>query len=123
MVFVEFYLNVLEYGVIGFDLMMKSDVVGFVCYYQEWVSCLQVLCDGYVWLYLDLVLYGVGGCLLVWVEDSGEGFDVECVLNVVECQECFCGRGLCLICELFDCCQWLVDGKVVFVEFFWLFQV
>lgn len=60
-----------------------------------------------------------GGRLLVRVEDSGEGFDVERALNAVERQERLCGRGLRLIRELSDRCQWSADGKVVSVEFFW----
>ncbi|EMJ9963727.1 ATP-binding protein, partial [Pseudomonas aeruginosa] len=50
---------------------------------------------------------------------SGEGFDVERALNAVERQERLCGRGLRLIRELSDRCQWSADGKVVSVEFFW----
>ena len=114
----ELYSNALEHGVIGLDSTMKSDAAGFARYYQERVSRLQALRDGYVRLHLDLAPHGAGR-LLVRVEDSGEGFDVERALNAVERQERLCGRGLRLIRELSDRCQWSADGKVVSVEFFW----
>ncbi|MDU5675994.1 MAG: two-component system response regulator HsbR, partial [Pseudomonas aeruginosa] len=118
-VLAELYSNALEHGVIGLDSTMKSDAAGFARYYQERVSRLQALRDGYVRLHLDLAPHGAGGRLLVRVEDSGEGFDVERALNAVERQERLCGRGLRLIRELSDRCQWSADGKVVSVEFFW----
>ncbi|KQJ62010.1 chemotaxis protein CheY [Pseudomonas aeruginosa] len=122
-VLAELYSNALEHGVIGLDSTMKSDAAGFARYYQERVSRLQALRDGYVRLHLDLAPHGAGGRLLVRVEDSGEGFDVERALNAVERQERLCGRGLRLIRELSDRCQWSADGKVVSVEFFWSPQV
>ncbi len=99
-VLAELYSNALEHGVIGLDSTMKSDAAGFARYYQERVSRLQALRDGYVRLHLDLAPHGAGGRLLVRVEDSGEGFDVERALNAVERQERLCGRGLRLIREL-----------------------
>lgn len=40
---------------------MKSDAAGFARYYQERVSRLQALRDGYVRLHLDLAPHGAGG--------------------------------------------------------------
>lgn len=51
-VLAELYSNALEHGVIGLDSTMKSDAAGFARYYQERVSRLQALRDGYVRLHL-----------------------------------------------------------------------
>lgn len=60
-VLAELYSNALEHGVIGLDSTMKSDTAGFARYYQERVSRLQALRDGYVRLHLDLAPHGAGG--------------------------------------------------------------
>lgn len=59
-VLAELYSNALEHGVIGLDSTMKSDAAGFARYYQERVSRLQALRDGYVRLHLDLAPHGAG---------------------------------------------------------------
>ena len=90
-VLAELYSNALEHGVIGLDSTMKSDAAGFARYYQERVSRLQALRDGTcgcTWTWRRMAR----GRLLVRVEDSGEGFDVERALNAVERQERLCGR-------------------------------
>ncbi|MNE99635.1 hypothetical protein D3C80_1983430 [compost metagenome] len=70
--------------------------------------------------HLDLAPHADGGGrLLIRMEDSGGGFDVDGALQA-QCQvDRFCGRGLTLVRQLADSCQWSVDGKSVSVEFFW----
>ncbi|WP_435605502.1 ATP-binding SpoIIE family protein phosphatase [Pseudomonas knackmussii] len=120
-VLAELYSNALEHGVMGLDSRLKCDARGFAGYYEERRRRLAALERGYVRFHLDLAPLDQGGRLLVRVEDSGEGFDVNAVLQAqTQCQPGgFSGRGLTLVRQLADRCQWSADGKSVCVEFFW----
>lgn len=121
-VLAELYSNALEHGVMGLDSSLKCDAAGFAHYYQQRSLRLAELRDGYVRFHLDLSPHGDGGRLLVRVEDSGEGFDVGAVLASQRTAGSLCGRGLTLVRQLADHCQWSADGKSVSVEFFWSAQ-
>lgn len=121
-VLAELYSNALEHGVMGLDSALKCDAAGFAEYYQERSKRLGELRDGFVRFHLDLAPHGDGGRLLVRVEDSGEGFDVGAVLASQQAAGSLCGRGLTLVRQLSDRCQWSGDGKTVSVEFFWSAQ-
>lgn len=119
-VLAELYSNALEHGVMGLDSSLKRDAEGFARYYEQRATRLAQLQDGYVRFHLDLSPHADGGGrLLIRMEDSGGGFDVDGALQA-QCQvDRFCGRGLTLVRQLADSCQWSVDGKSVSVEFFW----
>jgi serine phosphatase RsbU (regulator of sigma subunit)/DNA-binding response OmpR family regulator len=121
-VLAELYSNALEHGVMGLDSALKCDAAGFARYYQERSKRLLALRDGFVRFHVDLAPHGDGGRLLVRVEDSGEGFDVGAVLASQRAAGSLCGRGLALVRQLSDRCQWSGDGKAVSVEFFWSAQ-
>jgi len=121
-VLAELYSNALEHGVMGLDSTLKCDAAGFARYYQERSQRLHELHDGFVRFHLDLAPHGDGGRLLMRVEDSGEGFDVGAVLASQQAAGSLCGRGLTLVRQLADRCQWSSDGKTVAVEFFWSAQ-
>ena len=106
----------------GLDSSLKCDAAGFARYYQERSKRLVTLRDGFVRFHLDLAPHGDGGRLLVRVEDSGDGFDVGAVLASQKVAGSLCGRGLTLVRQLSDRCQWSADGKTVSVEFFWSAQ-
>ncbi|WP_447747445.1 ATP-binding SpoIIE family protein phosphatase [Pseudomonas nicosulfuronedens] len=121
-VLAELYSNALEHGVMGLDSSLKCDSAGFARYYQERGKRLATLRDGFVRFHLDLAPHGDGGRLLVRVEDNGDGFDVGAVLASQKAAGSLCGRGLTLVRQLADRCQWSGDGKAVSVEFFWSAQ-
>ncbi|AYC32531.1 response regulator [Pseudomonas cavernae] len=121
-VLAELYSNALEHGVMGLDSTRKRDAVGFTEYYRERGERLASLDQGYVRFHLQLLPEADGGRLVIRVEDSGAGFDVERVLAQQQALDCFSGRGLRLVRELTQNCSWENDGRVVCVEFHWSAQ-
>nr|WP_178131120.1 fused response regulator/phosphatase [Pseudomonas sp. C1C7] len=118
-VLAELYSNALEHGVLGLDSSLKRDVAGFARYYQERNARLEALQDGYVRVHLQVSPQGEGGCLVIRVEDSGKGFDVERVMQRPVDPVRLSGRGVSLIRQLGRNAGWSDDGRSARVEFFW----
>jgi CheY-like chemotaxis protein len=118
-VLAELYTNALEHGVLGLDSRLKRDASGFAHYYRERNARLDGLEDGYVRLHLQVVPHECGGRLLIRVEDSGAGFDVNRVTAVPYAAHQLSGRGLDLIRKLSQHCHWSEDGRTASVEFTW----
>ncbi|MEK1908303.1 MAG: fused response regulator/phosphatase [Pseudomonas sp.] len=121
-VLAELYSNALEHGVLGLDSSLKRDASGFASYYRERGQRLQSLDDGFVRFHLQVLPEAGGGRLCVRVEDSGGGFDLASVLDAACATERLSGRGLRLIRQLTDQCQWAADGRGASVEFCWKAQ-
>ncbi|MGJ7516036.1 ATP-binding SpoIIE family protein phosphatase [Pseudomonas baetica] len=118
-VLAELYSNALEHGVLGLDSSLKRDVAGFARYYQQRNTRLDALQDGYVRVHLQVTPQGEGGRLLIRVEDSGKGFDVERVMERPVDPVRLSGRGVSLIRQLGRNANWSDDGRSARVEFFW----
>ncbi|RJG09849.1 response regulator [Pseudomonas cavernicola] len=118
-VLAELYSNALEHGVLGLDSALKCDATGFADYYRERSARLANLSEGYVRFHLELLPEPGGGRLIVRVEDSGQGFDVQRVLEQQQVADSLCGRGLSLVQQLTERCVWPDDGRGVSVEFSW----
>jgi len=121
-VLAELYSNALEHGVMGLDSTLKRDAEGFARYYRERATRLASLTEGYVRLHLELRPERGGGRLIVRVEDSGAGFDVQQMLSRQQALDRFCGRGMTLVRKLSEHCAWSADGRGVSVEFSWTGQ-
>ncbi|WJN57650.1 fused response regulator/phosphatase [Pseudomonas sp. SO81] len=121
-VMAELYSNALEHGVLGLDSKLKSDAQGFAQYYRERSQRLLTLQEGFVRFDLELLPEAGGGCLRIHVQDSGAGFDVSRALDRQRDCDSLSGRGLRLICQLADQCQWSPDGRGAIVEFRWAAQ-
>jgi CheY-like chemotaxis protein len=118
-VLAELYSNALEHGVLELDSRLKRDASGFAQYYEERNRRLTLLREGYVRVHLQVVPAGRGGKLLIRVEDSGKGFDVNSVLQRKCADQGLSGRGLNLIRQLSSSASWTDDGRSVHVEFCW----
>jgi CheY-like chemotaxis protein len=118
-VLAELYTNALEHGVLGLDSRLKRDASGFAHYYRERSARLADLEDGYVRLHLQVVPHEGGGRLVVRVEDSGAGFDVNRVMAVPHAAHELSGRGLDVVRRLSQHCHWSEDGRTATVEFSW----
>lgn len=118
-VLAELYSNALEHGVLGLNSSLKRDVAGFARYYQQRNARLEALEDGYVRVHLQVTPEGEGGCLVIRVEDSGKGFDVERVMARPVDPVRLSGRGVSLIRQLGRNAHWTDDGRSARVEFFW----
>ncbi|MDX5373831.1 MAG: fused response regulator/phosphatase [Pseudomonadaceae bacterium] len=118
-VLAELYSNALEHGVLELDSALKSDAQGFALYYRQRAERLQALQQGFVRFELSLQPVAGGGCLRISVQDSGSGFDVDRALGREPVRGCLSGRGLRLVRQLADQCQWSADGRGATVEFRW----
>ncbi|MCX7081429.1 MAG: fused response regulator/phosphatase [Pseudomonas sp.] len=118
-VMAELYSNALEHGVLGLDSSLKLDARGFAQFYQQRNARLTELEDGYVRVHLHVEPRGEGGCLVVRVEDSGAGFDVQRVMARPIDTDKLSGRGVSLIRQLSRSASWSDDGRSARVEFSW----
>ncbi len=121
-VMAELYSNALEHGVLRLDSALKSDAQGFSLYYLERGRRLRALDKGLVKFELELLPEAGGGCLRIRVQDSGEGFDVADVMARQADGGSLCGRGMRLVRQLSDHCEWSADGRITIVEFRWAAQ-
>lgn len=118
-VLAELYSNALEHGVMGLDSAMKQGASGFAQYYQERNRRLQALDEGFVCFSIDVSPTEQGGRLRLEVSDSGEGFKVGPPAHGSAGKNNLSGRGMALVRQLADHCDWSEDGKRVCVEFYW----
>ena len=118
-VMAELYSNALEHGVLGLDSSLKRDASGFARYYQQRNTRLDELQDGFVRVHLQVTPEGEGGRLVIRVEDSGKGFDVERVMERPVDPVRLSGRGVSLIRQLGRNARWSDDGRCARVEFYW----
>jgi signal transduction histidine kinase len=118
-VMAELYANALEHGVLGLDSSLKRDARGFAQFYQQRNARLAELEHGYVRVHLQVEPRGEGGCLVIRVEDSGAGFDVQRVMASPIDTYQLSGRGVSLIRQLGHSANWSDDGRSAYVEFSW----
>ncbi|WP_426152680.1 ATP-binding SpoIIE family protein phosphatase [Pseudomonas sp. DC3000-4b1] len=119
-VLTELYSNALEHGVLGLESSLKRDADGFTRYYQLREERLRQLQDGYVKVQLTVSPQGEdGGRLVIFIEDSGEGFDVSGTLKQAGEGLGYSGRGMRLVRALSQAADWSDDGRSARVEFTW----
>ncbi|WP_263261045.1 SpoIIE family protein phosphatase [Pseudomonas sp. RIT-PI-S] len=119
-VLTELYSNALEHGVLGLDSTLKRDAEGFGRYYQLREERLRELQRGYVKVSLVVEPEGQGGGrLIIFIEDSGDGFDVPATLRQVGEGLGYSGRGMKLVRALSRSATWADDGRSARVEFAW----
>jgi two-component system, HptB-dependent secretion and biofilm response regulator len=121
----ELYSNALEHGILKLDSSLKHSGSGFANYYQERQSRLEKLNTGFVKFTVKNQCHSEkSGSLILFVEDSGEGFDVESLMAKNSSQqknnETFSGRGVPLINTLCSNLEYLGVGNLVKVKIDWL---
>ncbi|MDN7139132.1 fused response regulator/phosphatase [Pseudomonas sp. JQ170] len=115
----ELYSNALEHGVLGLDSALKRDAAGFAEYYRQRSERLQALGEGCIRVGLRVEPQGLGGRLIIEVDDSGKGFNVTKVLARPLIEQGLSGRGLNLIRRLSRHAEWTDQGRRACVEFTW----
>ncbi|APC15328.1 fused response regulator/phosphatase [Pseudomonas frederiksbergensis] len=121
-VLAELYSNALEHGVLGLDSSLKRDASGFARYYEQRNARLEALEDGYLRVHMQVSPQGAGGCLVVEIEDSGAGFDVQRVMARPVDGDRLSGRGVSLVRQLSHNASWSDNGRRARVEFSWAAQ-
>lgn len=93
----EMFNNALEHGILKLDSTEKNTPKGFENYYQKKQIRLQELKEGYINFKFSQETSTDGEKLCVVVEDSGDGFDANKVLNNIKENESDSIRGLKLV--------------------------
>jgi CheY-like chemotaxis protein len=115
----ELYSNALEHGVMGLSSALKSDPSGFAEYYQRRETTLEQLKEGYVEFGFEHQSTSDGGCLVVCVVDSGNGFEYDNEGCTESPGEGFHGRGIPLLSSLCQRIHYVGSGNSVEAVFQW----
>lgn len=116
----ELYSNALEHGLLGLDSAIKVSPQGFTRYYKERARRLHALAEGFIRFDIDYQTDGRNSRLALVVSDSGKGFDVSGMAEVVDSDAIdYSGRGLQLIYAICSSVEYLGNGSQVKVVFEW----
>lgn len=119
MVLSELYSNALEHGVLNLDSASKHSVDGFAAYYEERQKKLKSLTEGYVKISVKVVSHYNERNLLLYVEDSGEGFDFSSIRYDLPNEELLYNRGLALVNKLCTKMEFSKGGRAVAAYYNW----
>jgi len=99
MILAEMYCNSLDHGLLELDSSLKATPHGFMEFYEQKTSRLEVLNQGFIRIKMQNVTIENGSRLTIIFEDSGQGFDVAKLDNIdnMDDNKGYCGRGYPLI--------------------------
>lgn len=115
----ELYSNALEHGVLKLPSELKSTTDGFASYYMERERRMNELETGFVMVQARHYPESDGGVLELYIEDSGEGFDHQALLQEEVPMEGYSGRGLPLIRGICEEFQYNNKGNAVSAKVRW----
>ena len=119
MILNELYSNSLEHGILGLDSKLKQSTDGFETYYQERQQRLQDLGAATITFEFHHKATDGGGVLNITMIDSGSGFDLSQVATVQQTNLEYKGRGIALIQNLSDHCEYQQSGRQANIEMRW----
>ncbi|MDX1453409.1 MAG: fused response regulator/phosphatase [Oleiphilaceae bacterium] len=117
--YAELISNAIDHGLLKLDSSLKSDAEGFKEYYAIREQRLQDLDDEYVRIVVRHYPDASGGRLMIRVEDSGEGFDVDSVNLQFPDSQHYAGRGLPLVRSLCESLEFKGPGNIVEAHYRW----
>lgn len=117
----ELFNNALDHGVLKLDSAVKGTPEGFMQYYQEREIRLSECRSGWLKICLEHVPDCEGGLLMIRLDDSGQGFNTKDVYlgENLSSNTGFSGRGIALVQQLCERCDYNEDGTSVEVTFRW----
>jgi len=115
----EMFSNALEHGLLNLDSDIKETEKGFEEYYLKRKYFLDKIEDGYIRIKISREVSESGGCLVISVEDSGDGFDKAEVLARISADERYSHRGLMLLHALCKEVKISEKGNEITVVFAW----
>jgi len=107
----EIFNNALDHGVLELESILKEGVDGLMTYYNEREKRLASYTKGLVKIDISHKLRSRGGQLILTVEDSGAGFDVDKVVSSTG-EEAH-GRGLTLVKQLSESMTFTQNGRCI----------
>ncbi len=115
----ELYSNALEHGVLQLSSDLKNSPDGFAEYYRQREQRLSELKDGFVSIKIEHENLSDGGCLTIWVHDSGAGFNYKKMMDKSREKKTLSGRGYPLIVRLAESVEFSEGGTRVKVVYNW----
>lgn len=117
----ELYTNALEHGLLNLASSLKQEQDGFLRFLNERERAMAKLDSGFVDVQLSHEpLSDFAGQLTIRMEDSGEGFDYETLVNnQTPDQSIFSGRGVLLINSLCSSLEYEGRGNIVTAVYRW----
>ena len=113
-IFVEFYSNALEHGILGLQSSLKDTEDGYIEYYMQRAQRLATLEDASIDINLRLVP-GDPASIEITFKDSGEGFDITKIKP--SCEDDSYGRGILLVRRMTDVLEYTEGGTKVFAKY------
>jgi two-component sensor histidine kinase len=110
----EAYNNALDHGILGLDSKMKESEDGFLDYYLLRTERLEQLESGSI--DIDIKYDAPNARLNIVITDSGEGFDIQDVVDL-EDNEQEHGRGTLLLHELASSVQYNEKGNQITIDY------
>jgi serine phosphatase RsbU (regulator of sigma subunit) len=111
----EIFNNALDHGVLTLDSSLKDAPEGLVTYYSERESRLASCSAGRIQIDIWHQLLTEGGKLVLKVQDSGAGFDVNQVITSLADESH--GRGLSLVKQLSESITFTESGRCIEVVY------
>ena len=120
-VLAELFSNSFEHGLLKLTSAVKQEKDGFIKYYQERQARLEALTDGFIEFRMAHEGDGHAGRLIIEVEDSGDGFDHQALVQARKDanQNQYSGRGIPLINRICESMEYLGSGNIVRVVVQW----
>ena len=119
MILSELYSNALEHGVLQLKSNKKDSSDGFACYYEERERNLASLSEGYVKISVKVSSDDSNRTLVLYVEDSGDGFDFANIKHDISDTELLYNRGLALLDQLCHKVEFTKGGSAVAAHYHW----
>ena len=97
LILTEMFSNALEHGLLKLDSRLKQDLTGFEEYYKEKEKRLAALTEGYIEIGFIFKKELPNDSLVIFMEDSGDGFDTSQLNANSKDKNVLCSRGLGLV--------------------------
>jgi CheY-like chemotaxis protein len=115
----ELYINALDHGVLELDSLLKQGEDGFTNYFQQREQRLEALTDGQIRIALRIHQDRNGGYIVIWVEDSGPGFEYSALSQNMAGETLYSGRGLMLVKSMVEQLRFFEPGNKAEVIYAW----
>ena len=117
LILTEMYSNSIEHGILKLESSIKEEVDGFKKYYELRQSRLNKLANGHLAIDINHKAEDTKGVLSITITDSGDGFDYSKLTNELNRNKH--GRGVHLLNNLCNHCEYSNDGRTLEVEYQW----
>jgi len=116
----ELFVNALDHGVLGLDSGLKEGVDGFTHFFEHREKLLQALEEGFIRIGVRIHPLERGGFIVIQIEDSGKGFDLNKRNQSTKDNQLFSGRGITLLEGLCESVSYIEPGNKATAVYRWM---